>query len=314
MSTSERPTAVSVSIVNHSTRDALHRALEALAADATRQTPIEIVVLDNSSDDDSVAFLRRHHPEAHVIAKSERRGFGANHNELIRRTRAEFVLLLNPDTELAPGALDRMALFLADRPGAAAVGPRTLQADGRARESAWHFPSPAWTAIFAASFTRLRGCQSRGDRARTVSQLAAAALLLRRSAVEQIGLFDEAFFMYCEDADLCRRLADAGYERCYLPSAVAVHHGFGSTEEHVYERITEYWRSRRLYWRKHHGRLSCRVCSVMAGLPYAMAAGVARPLRAAKAPIFTHHVRNAWFGPAGPGLRELALKADQTPR
>jgi GT2 family glycosyltransferase len=145
-------------------------------------------------------------------------------------------------------------------------------------------------------------------RPRPVDWLTAAALLLRRRAVEEVGGFDEGFFMFSEETDLCRRIWAAGYEVQWFPSVTVVHH-VGHTTAGVRERrINEMWRSRHRYWAKHHSPAGARVAAASTGLQYAARAAIARlvlrdPDFAARMRL---HARAAWRGPQGEGLRERA--------
>ena len=159
--------------------------------------------------------------------------------------------------------------------------------------------------------------QSGGDTTRRVDWAMACALLVRRSALDEAGLFDEGFFIYSEETDLAKRFEAAGYETHYLPSVTAFHHVSQFSAKIPERRIAEEWRSRRRYWHKHHSRLAARIAGLLTGLQYALRALVAAavlrlPGRArggldrAAPGRFRLHARSAWHGPQGPGLRELA--------
>ena len=153
-----------------------------------------------------------------------RAGFGANNNTLIRATTAPYVYLLNPDTVSEEGSVRRLADVLDRERRAAAVGPRVVFGDGRTQDTAWRFPSPL--TCLRAAVTLGRGGLTQSDSAtpRRVDWAMACALMVRRTALDEVGLFDEGFFMYSEETDLERRLADAGWEVRFTPAVTVVHH------------------------------------------------------------------------------------------
>ena len=301
------PSDVTVSIVNASRRDTLLPLLDSLAGE-----PAEVVVLDNASDDGSVEAVRERFPDVRVIEQPFRAGFGANHNRVIRETEGRYVLLLSHDAELEPGALGRLVAFAEAHRRAAAVAPRLRYPDGRPQANAWRFPTPAAAALGTLTLARAGVVQSDGEEPRRVDWAMAAALLLRRAALDDVGLFDEGYFMYSEETDLCRRLALAGWEAWLLPAAVVVHHDSALRGELSRERIAEEWRSRHRYWRAHHSPAGARVAALLTGAQYAARAGIAAAARRVRPRSFDEsfparmrlHARSAWRGPQGPGLRE----------
>jgi len=292
-----------VSIVNHNGRETLLPLLAALPGE-------DMVVLDNASEDGSVAAVHAEFPCVRVIEQAFRAGFGANHNRVIRETEGDYVLLLSHDAEPEPGAVETLRAFADAHPRAAVVAPRLRFPDGRDQVSAWRFPTPGVAALSTLTLARAGVVQSKGDAPRQVDWAMGAALLLRRAALDEVGLFDEGYFMYSEETDLCLRLAEAGWERWFVPQAVVVHHDSAMRDQVPRERIAEEWRSRRRYWEDHHSAAGVRVAEAATGLQYAARAGIATVLRrrygAAFAARMRLHARSAWRGPEGPGLRELA--------
>lgn len=298
---------LTVSIVNASRRDTLLPLLEALAGEDA-----EVVVLDNASDDGSAAAVHERFPAVRVLEQPFRDGFGANHNRVIRSTEGRYVLLLSHDAEPEPGAVRRLVAFAEAHPRAAAVAPRLRYPDGSAQPNAWRFPTPAVVALGTLTLARAGVVQSRGDEPRRVDWAMGAALLLRRAALDEVGVFDEGYFMYSEETDLCLRLARAGWETWFLPAAVVVHHDSALRGEVPRERIAEEWRSRHRYWRAHHSPAGARVAAALTGAQYAARAGIAAAARRVRPDAFDPsfparmrlHARSAWRGPQGPGLRE----------
>jgi N-acetylglucosaminyl-diphospho-decaprenol L-rhamnosyltransferase len=309
-----RPVDVTVSIVNHSAREALLALLASLEPELVGRLAVEVVVLDNASDDGSPDAVRDRFPWARVIAQEHRAGFAANHNRVIRETSGRYVFLLSHDTSVEPGSLARLAAYMDANPRAGALAPRLRYPDGRAQPSAWRFPTPVVAALSTLTLARVGVVQSAGERPRRVDWAMGAALFLRRAALDEIGLFDEGFFMYSEETDLCLRLARAGWETHFLP-AVTVVHADSRLRDHVpRDRIVEEWRSRHRYWRKHHSPLGARLAALATGAQYAARAVLAGVLVRAGSRRFDasfsarmrEHARRAWGSGDGPGLRELA--------
>ena len=309
---------VSVSIVNTSSRELLLPCLESLGRDPGRRCTVEVLVLDNASDDSSAEAVRERFPWVRVIEQRFRAGFGANHNTVIRATEGRYVYILNEDTTSEPGSLDRMVDYLEAHPRVAALGPRVVYPDGRHQPSAWRFPTPRAAAIGALTLGRAGVVQSEGRHIRKVDWAMGCALLVRRDALDDVGLFDERFFVYAEETDLCRRLAAAGWETHYFPDVSLVHHVSQFTAGVPERRINEHWRSREKYWAKHHSPLGARAAALLTGWQYAvraLAAPVLLRLPAALRPPglndevvaqFRLNTRNAWRGVRGPGIAELA--------
>jgi GT2 family glycosyltransferase len=294
---------LSVSIVNTESRELLLACLESLAG-----TDAEIVVLDNASEDGSAEAVRERFPDVRLIAQSHRAGFGANHNAVIRATTRRYVYVLNEDTTAADWGFERLTAYLDANPRVAALGPRLLYPDGRLQDSAWRFPSPLVSTLSLATLGRLGVTQSRGDAPRPVDWVMGAAVVLRREALDEVGLFDEGFFLYSEEVDLQARLQRAGWQVHYFPSVTVVHHESQFSAEIPERRINEMWRSRHRYWRKHHSAAGARIAAFATGAQYA-ARGALAPLAGRADPGLRArmrlHAHDAWRV-TGPGLRELA--------
>jgi N-acetylglucosaminyl-diphospho-decaprenol L-rhamnosyltransferase len=292
-------TDVSVSLVNTNSRELLLACLESL-----RDVDAEIVVLDNASEDGSAAAVRERFPEVRVIERPYRAGFGANHNTVIRATTGRYVYVLNEDTTSEDWGLERMVAHLDANPRVAALGPRLVYPDGRLQDSAWRFPSPAVAALGLLTLGRAGIKQSGGSETRDVDWAMGAALLLRREALDDVGLFDEGFFIYSEETDLCRRLRTAGWRTQYFPQVTVVHHESQFSAGIPERRINEQWRSRHRYWRMHHSPLGARAAAFCTGAQYLVRA-LLRPHDTAFRGRMLLHARDS-LRVRGAGLRELA--------
>ena len=294
---------LSVSIVNTESRELLLPCLESLAG-----ADVEIVVLDNASEDGSVAAVRERFPDVRVIAQTYRAGFGANHNTVIRATAGRYVYVLNEDTTAGDWGFAALTSYLDDHPRVAALGPRLVYPDGRLQDSAWRFPTPLVSTLSLATLGRFGVTQSRGDTPRAVDWVMGAAIVVRREALEEVGLFDEDFFLYSEEVDLQARLRSAGWEVHYFPKVTVVHHESQFSADIPERRINEMWRSRHRYWRKHHSAAGARIASLATGAQYAVRALVsplAKPADPGLRARMRLHAHDAWRV-TGPGLRELA--------
>ena len=309
-------TDVTIGIVAHGNRDLLIEALEALTGPGLPTRPHRILVLDNASDDGTVEAVREAYPEVDLIAQDFRDGFGANHNRLLARSDAPFHLILNDDAIVEPGAVDTLVTHLEAHPEAAVAAPIIRYPDGRHQPSAYRFPDPT-TALRGLVTLGQAGVEERADGTpRAVDWASGCALLLRRSAIERSGPFDEGFFMFSEETDLQRRLRNLGYATNLVPAAVVRHYLGAATAGDRSRRIVEVWRSRRRYWAKHNPGWEGTTARRLGALQYAALAGVAElrrlPLPHAKrlAPLppaeIRLHVANALKGATGPGLREAA--------
>lgn len=253
------PPAVAVVIVSFNAREVLVACLDSLARDAGAR--IETVVVDNASDDGSPAAAADRADAPRVIANTLNVGFARACNQGLRATSAARVLFLNPDATVTKGAIGALASRLDSEPDVGVVGPLTRQPDGTIQVST----GPDLT--LAAERRQRRLVIGVRDRDPDALRRAAAAhahehepdwvsgacLMARREALEAVGGFDEDFFLYEEDADLCRRLRATGWRVVFTPAA-EVRHELGRSMEQAPERARqEYHRSHLLYYRKHNG-------------------------------------------------------------
>jgi len=251
-------TAMAVAIVNFNTRDCLRACLASIHAQAAAET----IVADNGSTDGSIEMVRSDFPSVELDVEATNRGYGAAANRALARCRSEYVLLLNSDTELDPGALEALTAYLDAHPRVAIVGPRILNSDRTLQPSCFPFPTPL-TAFLSETdlgyfvrfvpILRLRYLRTwPHDSARVVPWVRGAALAIRRSAFDAIGGFDERFYMYFEEADLCYRAAAARWEVHFTPAASLVHHGGVSTRQYRAAMLAHYYASLFLFYRRHY--------------------------------------------------------------
>jgi GT2 family glycosyltransferase len=235
-----------------------------------------VVVVDNASTDDTVARVRAEFPEVCLIANQHNLGFGRACNQAWLGSSAPLGLLLNPDTLLEPGATRALVDFARAHPRAMLVGPRTLNEDGSLQHSCFRFPSltMAVTGFFPLleldSPLNGRYRIEQYDQPHQVDHLLGACLLIRREPIGRLAPFDERFFMYFEETDLCFRSRLAGWENWYTPSAVVVHLGAHSTSQEPERMSAEFYRSQARFYRKNYSpaRFAMLKAISLAGVAY----------------------------------------------
>jgi GT2 family glycosyltransferase len=253
---------VSVVIVSHNTRDLLRDCLRSVAGDPDG-AEAEVVVVDNGSSDGSGAMIRAEFPVVRLIEAGSNLGFSRANNAGIRASSSPFVLLLNSDARLRPGALRAMTSFMESHPEAGIVGPRLLNPEGSLQLSCG-IPPTVWTEVcnkllLHVPFPFFKMGDWAHDEVREVGWVTGACLMARRATLDGIGLLDEGIFMYYEDLDLCHRARRAGWKVCYAPEGEVVHLGMGSSRRVFGPMLVASTRSSFYYFRKHHGEGALRL-------------------------------------------------------
>ena len=244
----------------------------------------EVIVVDDGSGDDTAQLVRERFPSVRVIVLDQNRGFGGAVNAGFLAARGEYLATLNNDARAHWPAFSELARFLDDHPQAAAVAPALVGTDGCSQRVAFSFPRPPW----ARMLYRVRHSRRVGDSAPyTTEYVKGACVLFRRAALEQVGLFDEQFWMFAEELDLFRRLANAGWQTWVLPQLRVVHRGGTTTRNHPDRKESSRYRQQSYasicrYYAKHHaapvawilraelavrvlGRLGCECARLLVG-------------------------------------------------
>ncbi|MDE3090800.1 MAG: glycosyltransferase family 2 protein [Chloroflexota bacterium] len=268
---------LSIVIVSYNVRELLAQCLESVSSIQStvnsgqsslftdhRSLSTELFVVDNASSDGSAAMVREKFPSVRLIENATNRGFAAANNQAFGETRGRYVLMLNPDTAVRPGALETLVRFMDAHPRAGACGGKLLYADGTLQHSAFAFPTLA--QIFFDFFplsrrlsdSHLNGRYPRAAYTRgepfQIDHPLGADLLVRRATAEQVGWLDTDFFIYCEEIDWCMRIKRAGWQIWCVPQAEIVHHEAQSTR-HASRRdamFVELWRARYRLFQKHY--------------------------------------------------------------
>jgi hypothetical protein len=251
-----------VVVVSYNQRE---RLLACLAAAAAAKPAVRLIVIDNASVDGSAEAAAAAHPDADVIALPENVGFAAAVNRGAAIGEAPYILLLNNDARLGPGALEKMRRAL-DNERVAAVGPRLLGPDGQIELSLDRTLSPwneARFRVLGALYGSGRGpmaarVRRRYETSRDVLSLSGACILLKREAFDEADGFDQRFFLYAEDVDLCLRLRQSGWRLRYVADAVVEHDRGASSATAPAATALHYRRSQIAFYRKHRGALATR--------------------------------------------------------
>jgi GT2 family glycosyltransferase len=242
-------TALSIIIVSYNARDDLRRCLESLRTTPPR-TDHEIVVVDNASSDGSTEEAARS-PGARVIRNTENLGFSRANNIGIRASTGRNLLLLNSDTVVPPGAVDRLMAILEARPDVAVVGPRLVNGAGRAELSFGRMIGP-FNEIRQKRLARSAQVEELTRQERFTDWVSGACLMVRRSDAEAVGLLDERFFMYTEDVDFCASIRARGRKILFTPEVEVVHLVGRSAASAPAATREAYRRSRVAFYEKHH--------------------------------------------------------------
>lgn len=249
-------------VVSWNTSRELRSCLRSIPEGGTADA--EIIVVDNASSDDSAEMVRREFPHARLIANTENFGFSKGSNQGIAASHGRYVLLLNPDSLVQPGALSSLVSFGNEHPEYAIFGMKVLNPDGSLQYSCRRFPTLAAgffrNTILGKFFPHntylmdyLMASWDHSD-VREVDWVSGCALTVRRAVIEDIGVLDERFFMYCEDVDFAYRAREKGYKVAYCPGAVVVHARAKSSDKNPNPMIVEFHKSMYRFYKKHYFR------------------------------------------------------------
>ena len=250
---------VSIVIVNWNTKNLLLQCLEAVYQTAGA-VETEVYVVDNGSADGSGTAVKERFPGVTLIENQINLGFAKANNQALSLSKGDYLLLLNPDTRVEAEAIERLFSFMKGRSEAGAAGPQLLHSDGTKQNSIANFPSLA-TELLNKRFLRWLFPKKFPGKERVyrepleVDSVIGACMMVRRDAMEQVGLLDEDYFLFLEETDWCYRLKKAGWKIYHVPQAEVYHfQGKGVGMEKKRARI-EYYRSRALFFKKNRGNL-----------------------------------------------------------
>jgi len=260
---------LSIIIVSWNVCRLLKQCLYSIRDSINPEVKYEVIVVDNHSSDDSVSMIKTEFPKVRLICNSDNLGFAKATNQGINLSRGKYVLLLNPDTRLYEGAVDNMFSFLEANPSVGMVGPYMEGYDVITRHDFFNHISLKG-CIFGSTILGIIPplMKKRGNSLASfnepvaVESLIGACLLVRREVIRQVGLLDEDYFMYLEDADWCYRIRKAGWLLYYLPSATIYHHGGQSVAQVPVKMYVAIRKSRVLFLLKHRSRFEAILLSI----------------------------------------------------
>jgi GT2 family glycosyltransferase len=264
---------LTVVIVNWNGVDLLDACLQSVADHVPARLTYELVVVDNGSEDGSLAHLRARWPRVRVIANEENVGFCRANNQAIRASESTHLLLLNTDARLTAGSVEAMLGYLDRDDRAAVVGPRLVYGDGTfQRWTAGRPLSLRTCAAYLLGLDRLSALvpacagmylATDTDEAFLAGWVSSAVMLVRRAALDDIGLLDESIFVYMDDVDLCQRAVDAGWHVWYAADATAVHFMGATAKRETGRASPEALRALNRWFARRHGRRAARLLQVL---------------------------------------------------
>ena len=251
---------VSILIISYNTRQMTLDCLRSLYAQ-TKDVSFEVIVLDNASSDGSAEAITREFPQVCLIASDQNTGFAGGNNVAAKDAKGAYLLLLNPDTVILNGAIQKAVQFAEQHPEAAIVGGRTYFSDMSLNYTSCHGRPTPWSLLcmglgLSSMFRRSAWLdpESLGswkrDSVRQVDAVTGCFLLLRRSLWEELGGFDESFFMYGEETDLCLRAGKLGHKCMICPDAKLIHYG-GASEKLRSDKMVKLFQAKHQLFRKH---------------------------------------------------------------
>lgn len=235
---------LSIVIVNFNTGKFIFRCLEFIKKNPPQKS-YEIFVVDNNSKDNSIEFIQKHYPEVKLIKNSLNFGFSYANNQAIIRSRGRYILILNPDTVVTKGAIDKMVEFMDRNQDAGVGGAKMLNFNGSIQYSCRRFPT-LFYVFFGRQSAIIKFLPSNRisrkylmmdedySTSMEVDWVFGASMILRRKALEEVGVFDEDYFIFLEDTDLCYRMREKGWKVYFIADAVIFHH-LGVTREHFWK-------------------------------------------------------------------------------
>jgi GT2 family glycosyltransferase len=261
---------LSVVVVNWNTKELLLQCLDSFYH-KMEEIKAEVFVVDNGSVDRSVVAVREHFPEVILIQNQKNLGFARANNQALRQSKGKYLLLLNPDTRVKPGAIEKLVSFMEGHPEAGTVGAQLLNADGSKQNSIANFPSLA-TELLNKNLLRWLFPKRFPGKERdylgpvAVESVIGACMMARRNAVRQVGWLDEDYFLFLEETDWCFRMKRAGWEIYHVPQAEIYHFQGRSAESEKKKAKLEYYRSRYHFFKKNRGRISWSILFLGVGM------------------------------------------------
>jgi GT2 family glycosyltransferase len=250
-------TSISVIIVTYNCADSVISCLDSFGTWLDAASGVEIIVVDNASVDGTVSLVSNKYHSITIIRNTLNQGFASAVNKGITASKSQYILLLNPDTELEGNFFSELLAFLERLPRPAVVGCKLLNTDGSNQVSTWKTPN-LFTLVYETFLPytiSLRFVTEHPDSSGHVSTVTGAAMAFDKRIFYELGGFDEKYFMYIEDVDFCIRAKKAGYLIYYLMAAAVKHVGGKSSSKSLDDFFVNYYSSKLYFFRKHYPRL-----------------------------------------------------------
>jgi hypothetical protein len=251
---------ISVIIVNWNTQELLLKVLESVER-VGKNLKMELFVVDNGSSDQSVEMVKSKFPWARLIENSENLGFARANNQALREVSGRYALLLNSDTVLKDKSLEELINFMDKNRDVGIVGGQLLEGNGKKGNSFENFPSLA-TELFNKSLLKMLfpkrypGRRNEYTSPIDVDSIIGACMMVRKKAIDEVGMLDEDYFFFLEETDWCFRMKKGGWKVCHVPTAEIFHLRGGSVKNKQAMARIEYYRSRYLFFEKHRGKIN----------------------------------------------------------
>ena len=269
----------SVIIVNWNSKQYLMKCLESIYRH-THGFSSELIVVDNASSDGTAAELRKRYPDVKLIEGKGNVGFAKGNNIGIAASSGRYVCLVNPDVEFLEDCLSKLCRYMDANDKVGICGPKILNKDGSVQYSCREYPTLWNNLCFALGLHRVfprsalfsNELMSYFDHneLREVEALSGCFMVVRREAMKEVGLMDDAFFMYSEDVDWCKRFHNEGWKVVFNPEAKAIHYGGGSMENTSLWSTVQQERALMQYWSKHHGAIKTTLLRVILFIKHAL--------------------------------------------
>jgi N-acetylglucosaminyl-diphospho-decaprenol L-rhamnosyltransferase len=258
----------SIVIVNWNTKELVLQCLQSVYKNTTEKC-FDVWVVDNGSTDDSVAALQTQYPDVNLVEAGQNLGFAHGNNLALEKIAGKYAVLLNTDTVVKPFAIDFLITFMEDHPEAGAAGPYLLNPDDSLQISCYPFPTlfrEFWRLfhfdlIVPIGVYPMKSWKT--DCYYKVDSIQGACMILRKTALNQIGFFDPNYFMYTEEIDLCYRIKHAGWNLFWVPESKVVHYGGQSTRKMASQMFISLYKTKVQFFRKHHGKFAAFLYKVI---------------------------------------------------
>lgn len=253
---------VSIIVVNYNTKELLKQTIESVI-NTTKHIEYEIIVSDNDSKDGSQTMIKEKFSKVRLMENNDNLGFPNGNNVAIREAKGRYILLLNSDTKVLENCIEDCAKYMDNHKDIGALGCKLVLADGTLDHACKRgFPTPEASLFYMLKFNKLFPQSKKfaaytmgylnEDSINEVDSLTGAFMMIRREAVDKVGLLDEEFFMYGEDIDWCYRIKEAGYKVVYYPKVITIHYKGQSSKKKRIKTIYEFHRAMILFYNKHY--------------------------------------------------------------